>query len=193
MSAALGLSLRSLSALGSCTYLSFVVSKSRLLAFGSWLSTSQPTWFNPFSGPSVLEVPSLTSSLGVLSHLPSTARYHSLSPPLPLTIQSLTGERVPWAPSRNVTRYGGPRTALTIALHRGLYLAIVMHRYREPQTALTIPFHGGLYLPIIMDRYGGPQTALPIALLGGFYLAFIMYLYGGPHTVLTIALHEAST
>jgi hypothetical protein len=41
-------------------------------------------------------------------------------------------------------RYGGPRTALTIALLEGLYLAITMDRYGGPQTALTIALVGGL-------------------------------------------------
>jgi hypothetical protein len=50
-------------------------------------------------------------------------------------------------------RYKGAHTALTIALHGGLYIAIIMDRYRGPQTALTIALHGGLYLAIIMDRY----------------------------------------
>jgi hypothetical protein len=53
-------------------------------------------------------------------------------------------------------RYGGPLTSLTIALHTGLYLAIIMDRYGVPLTALTIALHRGLYLAIIMDRYGGP-------------------------------------
>jgi hypothetical protein len=40
-----------------------------------------------------------------------------------------------------------------------------MDRYEGSQTALTIALHGGLNLAIIMDRYEGPQTALTIALL----------------------------
>jgi hypothetical protein len=39
-----------------------------------------------------------------------------------------------------MVRYGGPQTALTIALHGGLYLTIIMDRYRGPHTALTIAF-----------------------------------------------------
>jgi hypothetical protein len=39
-----------------------------------------------------------------------------------------------------------------------------MDRYGWPHTALTIALHGGLYLAIIKDRYGGPHTALTIAL-----------------------------
>jgi hypothetical protein len=38
-------------------------------------------------------------------------------------------------------RYGGPQTALAIALHGGLYLAIMMDRYKGPNTALTIALH----------------------------------------------------
>jgi hypothetical protein len=50
-------------------------------------------------------------------------------------------------------RYGGPRSALNIALHRGLYLAIVMDCYEGPLSALTIALHRGLYLAKIMYRY----------------------------------------
>jgi hypothetical protein len=46
-------------------------------------------------------------------------------------------------------RYRGPHTALTIALHGGLYLAIILDSYRGPHTALTTALHGGLYLAII--------------------------------------------
>jgi hypothetical protein len=38
----------------------------------------------------------------------------------------------------------GPHTALTIALHKGPYLAIIMVHYGGPQTALTIVLHRGL-------------------------------------------------
>jgi hypothetical protein len=41
-----------------------------------------------------------------------------------------------------------------------------MDRYGGLQTALSIALHVGLYLTIIIDRYGGPQTALNIALHG---------------------------
>jgi hypothetical protein len=41
-------------------------------------------------------------------------------------------------------RYGGLQSALTIALHRGLYLAIIMDRYGVPESALTIALHRGL-------------------------------------------------
>jgi hypothetical protein len=33
-----------------------------------------------------------------------------------------------------------------------------MDRYGGPQTDLTIALHDGLYLAIIMDRYGGPKN-----------------------------------
>jgi hypothetical protein len=49
-------------------------------------------------------------------------------------------------------RYGGQKTALTIALHGRLYLAIIMDGYGGLQTALTIALHGGLFLAIIMVR-----------------------------------------
>jgi threonine/homoserine efflux transporter RhtA len=71
-------------------------------------------------------------------------------------------------------RFRGPQTALTIAFHGGLYLAIIMDRYGGPQTALSRALHGGLYLAIIMDRYRGPQNALTIALHGGFYFAIVI-------------------
>jgi hypothetical protein len=38
-------------------------------------------------------------------------------------------------------RYEGPHTALTIALHGGLYLAIIIDRYRRPHTSLTLALH----------------------------------------------------
>jgi hypothetical protein len=41
-------------------------------------------------------------------------------------------------------RYGGVETDLTIALHGGLYLAIIMDSYRGPETSLTIDLTGGL-------------------------------------------------
>jgi hypothetical protein len=47
----------------------------------------------------------------------------------------------------------------------GLYLAILMERYGGPQTALIIALLGGLYIDIIMNRYGGPHIALTIACL----------------------------
>jgi hypothetical protein len=42
-------------------------------------------------------------------------------------------------------QYEGPHTALTVALHGGLLLAIIMDRYEGPQTDVTIALHGGLY------------------------------------------------
>jgi hypothetical protein len=56
-------------------------------------------------------------------------------------------------------RYGEPQTAHTTALHRSLYLAIIMDLFEGPHTALTIALHGGLYLAILMDRYEGPHTS----------------------------------
>jgi hypothetical protein len=41
-------------------------------------------------------------------------------------------------------RYGGPQTALTIALHRGLFLSIIMDRYERLLTVLTIALHRDL-------------------------------------------------
>jgi hypothetical protein len=35
--------------------------------------------------------------------------------------------------------FGGPQTALTIALHGGLYLAIIMDRYVGPELYLLLP------------------------------------------------------
>jgi hypothetical protein len=42
-----------------------------------------------------------------------------------------------------------------------------MDRYKWPLTALTIALHGGLPLVIILDSYEGPLTALTIALHAG--------------------------
>jgi hypothetical protein len=42
-------------------------------------------------------------------------------------------------------RYEGPNTAVTIALHIGLSLAIITDSYKVPLTALTITLHGDLY------------------------------------------------
>jgi hypothetical protein len=39
-----------------------------------------------------------------------------------------------------------------------------MNRHEGPHTALTIALHGRLYLAIIMNRHEGPHTALIIAL-----------------------------
>jgi hypothetical protein len=40
-----------------------------------------------------------------------------------------------------------------------------MDRYKGPNTALTIDLHGGLYLAIIMDQYESFNTALRIAFM----------------------------
>jgi hypothetical protein len=47
------------------------------------------------------------------------------------------------------------------------HLANIKDRYGEHETALTIALHEGLYLATIMDHYGGHQTALTIGLHGG--------------------------
>jgi hypothetical protein len=48
-------------------------------------------------------------------------------------------------------RYGAPHTSLPIALHGGLYIAIIMDPYGGPHTALTIALHVRLNLAIIVD------------------------------------------
>jgi hypothetical protein len=53
--------------------------------------------------------------------------------------------------------YGGPRSALTIALPGGLYIAFIKDRYRGPQTSLAIALPGCIYLAIIMGRYIGSK------------------------------------
>jgi hypothetical protein len=50
-------------------------------------------------------------------------------------------------------RYEGPLTAPSLALHRSLYLDIIMDCYEGPPTALTIHLHRGLFLAIIMVHY----------------------------------------
>jgi hypothetical protein len=62
-------------------------------------------------------------------------------------------------------RYEDPLTALTIALHGGLYLAIIMDRYEGHHTDITIALEGGLYLAIILDRYEVSGSADCMALL----------------------------
>jgi hypothetical protein len=57
-------------------------------------------------------------------------------------------------------RYEGPHIALTISLHGGLYLEIIIDRYELSHTPITIALHGGLYVAIMMDRYEGPNIAL---------------------------------
>jgi hypothetical protein len=51
-------------------------------------------------------------------------------------------------------------TKLTIALLRGLYLAIIVNRHEGPHSALTIALLRGLQVAIIMDRYEGPHSVL---------------------------------
>jgi hypothetical protein len=53
-------------------------------------------------------------------------------------------------------RYAGPHTALSKALHGGLYLDIIMDLYEWPHTSLTIDMHGGLY-----SHYNGPLWMTP--------------------------------
>jgi hypothetical protein len=67
-----------------------------------------------------------------------------------------------------------------MALHGGLYLAIIMDRHEGIQTPLTIALQRGFYLAIIMERYEGDQTPLIIALYGVLYVAIIMDRYNGP-------------
>jgi hypothetical protein len=43
-----------------------------------------------------------------------------------------------------IYRQQGTHTALIIALHVGLYLAIIMDLYEGPHTALSIALHRGL-------------------------------------------------
>jgi hypothetical protein len=47
-------------------------------------------------------------------------------------------------------RYGGPQSALTIALYIGRYLAFIMDHYERPQRALTLELHIELYLANII-------------------------------------------
>jgi hypothetical protein len=51
-----------------------------------------------------------------------------------------------------------PKTALSIASLRVIYLAIIMDRYEAPQSEITIALLRGLYLTIIKDRYEAPQN-----------------------------------
>jgi hypothetical protein len=58
-------------------------------------------------------------------------------------------------------RFEGTQTAPTIALHRGLYLyiligfysAILMDSHEVPHTTLIIALHEGLYFANILDRH----------------------------------------
>jgi hypothetical protein len=56
--------------------------------------------------------------------------------------------------------YKGPHSSLTIALHRGLYLAFLMDRHEGTHSTPTIALLRGLHLAIIMDRYKGPTLPL---------------------------------
>jgi hypothetical protein len=49
-------------------------------------------------------------------------------------------------------RHEVPRSALNIALLRGLYLTIIMVGYEGPHSALSIALPRGSYLTIILDR-----------------------------------------
>jgi hypothetical protein len=66
-----------------------------------------------------------------------------------------------------MNRHEGLLTAVSIALHRGLYLDIIMVPYGGPHITLTIALHRSLYLAIIMTHYEGPHSALNTALHGG--------------------------
>jgi hypothetical protein len=43
----------------------------------------------------------------------------------------------------------------------------MMDRYEGPHSALTIELHRSLYLDIVMDRQKGPHISLTIVLLRG--------------------------
>jgi hypothetical protein len=57
-------------------------------------------------------------------------------------------------------RYGGPQSALNIALYTGRYLAFIMDHYERPQSAHTLALHRFLYLAIIIGRCGGSRVPL---------------------------------
>jgi hypothetical protein len=57
-------------------------------------------------------------------------------------------------------RYERPQTDPTIALHRGLYMTIIIGRYGGPHSAFNGALQIGLYLAIIMDRYERPKVPL---------------------------------
>jgi hypothetical protein len=69
---------------------------------------------------------------------------------------------LPWRPL--LIHYNGPlcgkQTALIIALHGGLSLAIIMYRYEGPLTELNIVLHRCFSIAIIMDSYEGPSLPL---------------------------------
>jgi hypothetical protein len=90
-------------------------------------------------------------------------------------------------------RYGGPHTAITTALHRGLYLANNLYRYGGSPTILTIVLHRSLYLAFIMDLYRGPHPALTIALHRFVYLPIKWAVIEIPKLPLQYPCMEAST
>jgi hypothetical protein len=87
----------------------------------------------------------------------------------------------------------GLHSALTIALLRGLYLAIIMDRHDRPHSVLTIALLRGLYIPIIMDRHEGPQSAHSIAFLRGLYFGIIWTVMKVPTVQLLYPCLEDST
>jgi hypothetical protein len=66
-----------------------------------------------------------------------------------------------------------------------------MDRHEWPRTALTIALHGGLYFSIIMDRYEDPQSVLTIALLKSLYLVLSWIVMEGPTLPLIYPCMEA--
>jgi hypothetical protein len=56
--------------------------------------------------------------------------------------------------------YGRSITPITIAMRRGLYLAIITDRYVGPLTPLTIALHRGINVAIITDIVEGPLLPL---------------------------------
>jgi hypothetical protein len=54
-------------------------------------------------------------------------------------------------------RYEGTHTALSVALHGDLQLAIIMDRYGRPHTDLNIALHGALYI----ENCNGPLYMSP--------------------------------
>jgi hypothetical protein len=66
-----------------------------------------------------------------------------------------------------MSHYNAPKwrtlTSVTISLHTGLSLDIIMVHYEGPLTSLNTALNRGVYLGIIMDRYKGPLTSLIIA------------------------------
>jgi hypothetical protein len=77
-------------------------------------------------------------------------------------------------------RHERPHTVLTIASHRGLYLAIIMDRHEGPHTSLKIALHRGLYLAIIMDRHERPQSGLLYHFIEAFTYPLLWTVMKGP-------------